>query len=173
MQWNLGFGSDDEEEKARVQSLLEKAGKNPALRRDPGVAWNQNVMASFMANTGCMAFNFNDGGGVTEESICKHLVFARDVLHPYMRQACEQSVGARREFMEMTRCTTVDGGGLLYASKHSGQQNTQLICAMTTAEWGKDSKGFMEAYRRQSFARHHVIARKSAMTYRSGDCEHH
>ena len=112
------------------------------------------------------AFNFNDGGGVTEESIYKHLVFARDVLHPCMHQACEQSVGARREFMEMTRCTVVDGGGLLYASKHSGQQSTQLIREMTTTEWGEGLDGFMEAYRRQSFARHHVIARKSAMTYR-------
>ena len=66
----------------------------------------------------------------------------------------------------MCRCTAVDGGGLLYASKHSGQQNVQLIRAMTMAEWGEEFHGFMKAYRRQSFARHHVIARKSAMTYR-------
>ena len=55
-QWNLGWGSHDEKEKARVQSLLEKAGKNPILRKDPGFLWNQNNMGSFMANFGSWAY---------------------------------------------------------------------------------------------------------------------
>ena len=51
-QWISNSVGDDEEEKARFQSLLEKASENPVLRRDPAISWNQNVMASFWANLG-------------------------------------------------------------------------------------------------------------------------
>ena len=50
---------------------------------------------------GLMATDWNDGRILTDADAYEHIAFARDVVVPLLKQARDQSVGARYEFYDM------------------------------------------------------------------------
>ena len=62
--------------------------KNKNLRRDPVASWLQYNDPVFPNEGGFAAHDV-----ATADSIYEHMIVARDVLHPLMRQACAQALG--------------------------------------------------------------------------------
>ena len=59
----------------------------------------------------------------------------------------------------LKNCQMVPAG--FYSVCHGTQENAELAHALTDAEWGKDSTGVIESFKRQSYKRHHAVATKS------------
>ena len=96
--WLLSLSAPTSEEALWANSLREKAKNNPALKQDPLVLWSANTPQILMW-TGYFAFAYNDGRVVTDSDIHEHAIWARDIGLPLLRQAHEQSVGARKEWV--------------------------------------------------------------------------
>ena len=155
--WLLELSEPTSEETARAKGLMAKSQNNPGLKQDPIVLWGTAVTKSVM-DTGCMAFAFNDGRIVTDSDIHVHQLWCRDVGIPLLRKARDQSVGARREWHEMTKnVILVCIGG--FAQHHSTRENTGLIHELTAADWEDDSSGLVSSLSAMSFKRHHVIGK--------------
>jgi hypothetical protein len=100
----LIYGGDATGEQSRIKALMDEAGKNPALRKDPF-----SIFATEKANThffmaGTLPFAFNGGRKLTDDDLCQALTYDFEVCLPLLKQACDQSVGARKEWHDIHRC---------------------------------------------------------------------
>jgi hypothetical protein len=101
--WYLSLGDDATGEQSRIKAMMEEAGKNPALRKDAfAIGAAKANTHYFMA--GYLPFAFNGGRRLTDDDFCQAMTYDWEVCLPLLRQACDQSVGARREWHDMHRC---------------------------------------------------------------------
>jgi hypothetical protein len=101
--WYLSLG-DATGEQARIKALVEEAGKNPALRKDLFAVLMAEYLNPAIFMNGTFPFAFNGGRRLTNDDLYQSLTYNFEVCLPLMRQACEQSIGARREWLEVHRC---------------------------------------------------------------------
>jgi hypothetical protein len=112
--WNLSFGDDATGEQARIKALMEEAGKNPALRKDPFAILVAEKSNPVMFLAGIFPFAFNGGRRLTDDDLCQAMTYSFEVILPLATQARDQSVGARREWHDFHRCTVT-----MYAGAYS------------------------------------------------------
>ena len=93
------------------------------------------------------------------------MVFMRNTQVPLLKQARDQSIGARREYYEMLKnCEMIDCA--TFASCHQTQKNAHFAKAFTEEEWGKGDLLLVKALQSHSFQRHHFVAKKAGITYK-------
>ena len=97
----------------------------------------------------------------TDADLYQHMVIARDEWIPLLRQACDQCVGARREYQESLKNIQMIPTGGFYVC-HGTKRNAQFMHAFTDQEWGERSEGLVKSMCTQNFKRHHIIARNGA-----------
>jgi hypothetical protein len=189
--WYLSLGADATEQ-ARIKALMEEAGKNPALRKDPFATLMAEYLNTAAFMNGTFPFAFNGGRRITNDDLCQSLTYNFEVCLPLLRQACDQSVGARREWLDVHRCVIcvmcmaypicklfaflLPMSSHLYFSclyylllvaethsDHSTQKNAQKLHAVTSMEWGESSEDFVKMIRSFTFDRFYVIGKGSAV----------
>eukprot|EP00935_MAST-01C_sp_MAST-1C-sp1_P002185 g2185.t1 len=164
---NRGNISDDaatEAEKSRIKARAEKAKQNPDLRKDPFstyLTYSPELIYKF-AN---VPHAWAGGRTYTDDDMSAALVWNREVLLHLQTAARDQVVGARREYYQLVRTMGCIPGCGINPCHHS-QRNAQLTHAITADVWGEGSQEIVDAVRTNSFARHHVIARKSPLQYK-------
>jgi hypothetical protein len=105
----LLFGDDASGEKTRIKALIEEAGKNPALRKEPFAIFISACDTHFfMADF--FPFAYNGGRGLTDDDLCQALTYDFEVCLPLLRHARDQSVGARKEWHDIHRCVCMAVG---------------------------------------------------------------
>jgi len=85
--WLTGM-LDTDEEKARIQALMDEAETNSDLRKDPFVT----VIGHFGTAVfvmGLWPFAWNEGKTVSNESLHGGISFCRETTLPLLKQACE------------------------------------------------------------------------------------
>ena len=101
--WNLSLGAATSEQ-SRIKALMEEAGKNPALRKDPFAIVCTEKCNTHYFMAGFFPFAFNGGRRITDDDLCQALTYDFEVCLPLLKQARDQSVGARREWYDFTKC---------------------------------------------------------------------
>jgi hypothetical protein len=92
-------------ENARITALMEEAGKNPALRKDPFAIVVTEKANHVSALSGSLPFALNGGRRITDDDLCQAMTYGFENILPLLKQARDQSVGARREWHDFHRCT--------------------------------------------------------------------
>ena len=104
--WHLSLGGATSEQ-SRIMALMEEAGKNPALRKDTFTIYITDKCNKFYFMIGMFPFAFNGGRRLTDDDFCQALTYDFEVCLPLLKQARDQSVGARREWYDIHRCLLV------------------------------------------------------------------
>jgi hypothetical protein len=102
--WNLSLGDDATGEQSRIKALMDEAGKNPALRKDPFTIFATEKCNTHYFMAGHLPFAYNGGRRITDDDLCQVLTYDFEVILPLLKQACDQSVGARKEWHDIHRC---------------------------------------------------------------------
>jgi hypothetical protein len=108
--WNLSLGDDATGEQSRIKALMDEAGKNPALRKDPFTIFASEKCNTHFFMTGTLPFAFNGGRRITDDDLYQALTYDFEVCLPLLKQACDQSVGARKEWHDIHRCVCMAVG---------------------------------------------------------------
>ena len=88
----------------KIKAVQEELAKNPAVQKDPLSLYMMD-MSRLIATLFCQSVCFNNGKLQTADDVHEHLVLARDVWQPLMKQARDQCVGARWEFQNCLKNT--------------------------------------------------------------------
>ena len=97
----------------------------------------------------------------TDDHFARHRTWCRKVGIPLLKQARDQSIGARRENLHFfTKSYFVAGNA--FPPHHHTSAGARDMNTLVGEEWGPGSDEFVESLRVMSFARHHVVGRKTA-----------
>jgi hypothetical protein len=78
---------DTDEEKVRIQALMEEAETNSDLRKDPFVTFIGHFLTGLLV-LGLFPFAWNEGKTVSNESLHGGISFHRGTTLPLLKQAC-------------------------------------------------------------------------------------
>ena len=87
-------GGVDAEEGARTAARQKELLSHTSVTKDPMVLINMDMPRVCMA--GCLPMSWNGGRMLTHADQYDYMCVCRDEWAPLLRQACDQSVGARR-----------------------------------------------------------------------------
>jgi hypothetical protein len=150
------------EEAARIKTMTDELVKNTAVRKDAlDEAMADAVTGIYM----CMQYPFAWNGGrvMTDDVIYDAMSYTfTGGFYSHMKRAVEQAIGARREWLEMTK-NTFCPCPINPAACHTTKKNVAYVRAATDAEWGEDNEKCMDSLLCFNFKRHHEIGRSTPL----------
>ena len=153
-------GNDAQEELARVTALLEEAGKNTALRREPIETLFAESTNKIIGLTGIYPAALDGGRIVTGVDFHECMVYWFNLSMPVMKLEIQQTIGrACKEYWTNQKNLLVIWG-LHYPLCNSTKEGVRQIRVMTDAEWGHDSEKLMKSFNKMDFRRHHDLAKR-------------
>jgi hypothetical protein len=144
------------ERKANIARIAELMAQNKSLRVDPLALYYMSVFPVVYALCGMHPKIWDAGKIATADTVAEGLCVVIYKGFPLFAKAAEESVGARKECIEISYELAI---GAQYMPFRSTDQTAEIHQQLLDKKWGRDGSILTAGCMQYSFDRHHAIAK--------------